>query len=656
MKTFAVKNFRIFDKETKIEFSPVTILTGANSSGKSSYVKAMVLFSRWMEQISNEYHRIGKVNLLRHPLNFSDTDLKFKGFSSVLNRKCNANDLIYFSYDIDLPVIGQYSVEYGFLACPNDNDKGILQSIKMYHNGDIFYSGNGNADFINERNTTLDFNESISNFDVLEYFPCDQFKNTLLLEDFFKFHNEITLPLSKIRFTGEHKNSLPFSYDEIDKPLLRTDLTNEINNYKQNGIIFNFSLLEKFNDLSKEEAIDLLQSIRPINPEAADLLIDSFKESNMVSFLEFYKNLEKEFLENEEILTNSSDYFLEETITGGTSIAMVLNLDEIRLDGAKNPVHEGFECAYKLLYDWQKRDCGANTASKLFDHYLMFISYLFRGLLLLDDITNAEYFNGSFEKVKRLYSFEDNSPIVKHIQEIVKLNNKLGSIINHYNELGEEVGDTNAILSSGLNDYKVGTFRDKWLKELEIGDELIIEKDNEGLGFKLYIRNGEYKESLADLGHGISQIVMLLLLLEKNILKTKIEQYISLDEEFGDCFYHDTYVIVEEPEVSLHPCFQSKLAQMFKEATEYGRKLHIIIETHSEYIVRKTQAIVANFSASEFEKNPFAVYYFDRDGFCYPLKHKNSGRFDRAFGEGFFDESARLNYQVLKKENELEKQ
>ena len=65
------------------------------------------------------------------------------------------------------------------------------------------------------------------------------------------------------------------------------------------------------------------------------------------------------------------------------------------------------------------------------------------------------------------------------------------------------------------------------------------------------------------------------------------------------------------------------------------------------------QAIVAGFNEQQFSQNPFAVYYFKPDGDIYDLGFTPTGRFEKTFGPGFFDESARSRYEVLKRE-ELE--
>ena len=47
-----LKNFRVFDQEGHLfEFAPITLVTGANNSGKSSILKAMMLLQKSFENI-----------------------------------------------------------------------------------------------------------------------------------------------------------------------------------------------------------------------------------------------------------------------------------------------------------------------------------------------------------------------------------------------------------------------------------------------------------------------------------------------------------------------------------------------------------------------------------------------------------------------------
>lgn len=105
-------------------------------------------------------------------------------------------------------------------------------------------------------------------------------------------------------------------------------------------------------------------------------------------------------------------------------------------------------------------------------------------------------------------------------------------------------------------------------------------------------------------------------------------------------------VVIEEPEQNLHPALQSKLADLFYEIyRETG--CQIIVETHSEYIVRKSQVIVSEIGGGE--ANPFKVYYFPKDDAPYEMEYLPDGTFDasKSFGNGFYDEAAILHWQIL---------
>jgi predicted ATPase len=80
---------------------------------------------------------------------------------------------------------------------------------------------------------------------------------------------------------------------------------------------------------------------------------------------------------------------------------------------------------------------------------------------------------------------------------------------------------------------------------------------------------------------------------------------------------------------------------------EFG--FRFIIETHSEYIIRRTQAMIAT-GEVPFEQNPFKVYYFPENGQPYDMEYQKSGRFVQSFGHGFFDESAKHTMEISKKE------
>ena len=116
-------------------------------------------------------------------------------------------------------------------------------------------------------------------------------------------------------------------------------------------------------------------------------------------------------------------------------------------------------------------------------------------------------------------------------------------------------------------------------------------------------------------------------------------------------------LLLEEPEVGLHPAYQSKLAEVIaKYAKLYS--MQFIIETHSEYFIRKLQLLVANTCSVINKKTELPmllpedvqIYYFyppdqieEGKVQVYPINIHLDGCLSENFGDGFFDHSSKLN-------------
>lgn len=187
---------------------------------------------------------------------------------------------------------------------------------------------------------------------------------------------------------------------------------------------------------------------------------------------------------------------------------------------------------------------------------------------------------------------------------------------------------------------KANLFIKKWMKIFGIGKDYELQSvGGEAHVLKIEDENGE-TVYLADKGMGSIQLMILLLRLATFIGNRKIRISSS----------HNRTIIVEEPEQNLHPRLQSKLVDLFAELNkEYG--FRFIIETHSEYLVRKTQVLVkeSNYSNEEDIKAncPFKVYYFPEDGTPYSMEYRTDGKFANEFGTGFFDEANKLIFDIL---------
>ena len=93
---------------------------------------------------------------------------------------------------------------------------------------------------------------------------------------------------------------------------------------------------------------------------------------------------------------------------------------------------------------------------------------------------------------------------------------------------------------------------------------------------------------------------------------------------------------------------QSKLAELlYCLNKDFG--VRFVVETHSEYLIRKTQVIVAGLNKpTDYMKIPFMVIYLPDNGDNpYDMQYRPDGKFNREFGSGFFDEAAKLAFKIF---------
>ena len=198
----------------------------------------------------------------------------------------------------------------------------------------------------------------------------------------------------------------------------------------------------------------------------------------------------------------------------------------------------------------------------------------------------------------------------------------------------------------------------KWLGLFELGKSLKIKNiENRDIYTIEIVDFNDESRNIKDLGFGVSQIVSLLL--SPFNADFKLDEYTSeMEWELNvDKFeYYDEAPVfyLEEPESNLHPNWQSLLMELI---TEINQKFGIrfIIETHSEYMIRKLQNLV---SKKIIKKDEVKIYYFNSDKNVSKEEPKvkemilrEDGILATSFGPGFFDEAVKLTVELLKIEN-----
>jgi len=129
---------------------------------------------------------------------------------------------------------------------------------------------------------------------------------------------------------------------------------------------------------------------------------------------------------------------------------------------------------------------------------------------------------------------------------------------------------------------------------------------------------GEKRINLASMGSGLSQIVPVIV---QTVLTRK-----------GRC------VIVEQPEIHLHPAAQANLGDLFVECAKENRQL--IIETHSEHLILRIRRRIAEKKIAPELVKIFLVEKEDGATRIKPLALKDNGHF-LDWPKGFFEEGFR---------------
>ncbi len=194
-----------------------------------------------------------------------------------------------------------------------------------------------------------------------------------------------------------------------------------------------------------------------------------------------------------------------------------------------------------------------------------------------------------------------------------------------------------------------------WLKRFDIGSSLQINNID---GTEIYtielVDENNKNRNLRDLGFGVSQVITLLLSPYKSEFvldefQTDLQGEICVDKNF--IFDKQPLFYLEEPESNLHPNWQSLLIELIIDINQrFG--IRFIIETHSEYMIRKIQTMIAR---SECKEDDVTIYYFNSHqeriqnnlNTTTEIRINKNGTLSQSFGSGFFDEAGRLSLELL---------
>lgn len=526
---FSLKNFRSFGENgADFELAPITVLTGCNSAGKSSLVKALELMS---EQSTGETMLKGYLNIKRimpsASLNTMSHDLRLGGFNNVINE--------------------------------HNKDGDLTISYRMW------------SDYLQEEivcKRVFHAKKNVLNEGQLSYFTIEKLDGTII----YKATPESYIETLPVGINGQLQDCVIDYMEEDDNHF------NEIeNNYQRFILACRYIYYsEKINTISK------------IKIKREDIVLNN-KENYQAKYEEVRKQI-------------------------GDIIPDDYNFEHVSLWNNRWDLRNNVSSEIEKLYFKDRTDEELSRDDKEVFYTLVIneiVSPWFIKMLL--------YIDSSTNEIRRIYNVENTDKLSKLLCLIMK--------------------------SKQSSTYQTGPFVNKWLKQFNIGNSIEIIGTDEGLGVKIYLEKNGGKHLLADEGYGITQLISILMQIELSI--ETHSHYDPINDAYVSL---KRFICIEEPEVHLHPKYQSLLADMFMEAYQI-HNIRFIIETHSEYLIRKLQVLIAG-KENTITSNDVSLNYVekDKDGISYnrQIKILEDGRLSKPFGDGFYDEADTLAMELMK--------
>jgi len=169
----------------------------------------------------------------------------------------------------------------------------------------------------------------------------------------------------------------------------------------------------------------------------------------------------------------------------------------------------------------------------------------------------------------------------------------------------------------GRKSFTVEEFVAHWLKELKLIHSFSVEQIKEGSNlYQVWVQKSptSARVLITDVGFGVSQILPVLTL----------------------CYYvpEGSTILMEQPEIHLHPSVQAGLADVFIDAVK-SRKIQIILESHSEHMLKRLQRRIAE---EELNTSDASLYFCEMKSGASTLRPLDLDIFGNIteWPEGFF--------------------
>jgi len=595
LKSWSIENFKSIVKSGKVELAPVTVLAGLNSSGKSSFLQSILMISQTLSS-----------RLLDRPLLPNGPIVQLGTFGDILNNTSDSSNLsIGFELDFsselqDDPIRWEDLEDYFIEENTGVRAKGITLFVMFGDNCNENRSSIGNSR-ITIKNITLTVTPEVNMSSRKGSGETNFTAKELTKEDLSIFMEKVSKGNWRlISYVDEHSNYI--GKLRVQDTIILDECITTFAHFLPNRFI------QKENPRKKKlnaviSCLHFLEGKEVVTPQVIEF--ESFPEDmyDIVDKLLDECGIEYrlESMHLEYPLGDAYDeisawfHFIESKFGEkkarevSEGLRELLKQELLKLDGLQSEILE--VVADNL--DTLNLDQAVEQTTRFFTSKIRYL-----GPLRADPQASQKFAPSS--------ELDDVGARGEYAATVYDANQSTS--LEWYNPNSNQVErDT---LKQAL---------DVWAQYLGVAKQITINREGQsGFSWQVTHKEGHKPLPLAAVGVGVSQILPILVM---GLLAPK-----------------HTLLIIEQPELHLHPHVQGRLGDFFMGLAKCEKQC--LIETHSEYVVNQLRYHIVE--AGGQEQSDCLIYFVDQgqQGTTYfvPVEISPQGNILN-WPEGFFEET-----------------
>ncbi|HYF81777.1 MAG TPA: DUF3696 domain-containing protein [Clostridia bacterium] len=619
LKSIQLKNFKSFVDTKDIELTPITLLSGQNSSGKSTLIQALLVLKQTLESPFSE-----------EPLILNGAYVSLGEYYDILNSQADCGDSIEFGVklkntsainkgpnEIDMfkyPLLMQNNIKEVSLNIEidtqviNEEQRGNLLKLKRANISSVIDQEKFDLNIVRNINLIEKLNQ---NYDLDNNFKFDDIGMIFDIDKPRKFDPKpeavkMNKFLPDIVFHPKNQKLIEIQDKFFEKFTMVLDkligVISDNNDFSKNGLKPYYMIrtvhAKYFKYRRKKES-------------------NEFDEAKIIAKDEILQLLEN-------LISDYAEYHFKEIQSYMNSILSKLEIDELKevkcfVDSYVSIINEARNARKTLALKLAKnlRLCNNNVPATFGD--------------VNDYIVNAFnkiYYLGPLREEPKVFYRRSGSTDPMYVGQ---KGENVAFVLKYYNNRIITTilpGDNRYEPKNSIIEQKtLGIAVKEWLKYIGIANDVKVEEMGKiGLSLRANIY-GDKDADLTNVGVGVSQVLPLIVM--------------------GLAAPIDSILIFEQPELHLHPYVQSRLADFFIAMSKLGKQ--IIAETHSEHLIHRMRYHIAarNINISE----DINVYFAQRDNEAkksdiIKVNIDKFGAID-SWPKGFFDETNKLLDDIL---------